>query len=102
MSLVHNYGTWIGLRPRDRDLDADANAPSCRMSAMASGAAENAGRERAGHSGAWCQLRRGVKFSRPLLLKGLQTLRYVPREWGSQPGSDLSLRFPCRIRPRPW
>ena len=47
-------------------------------------------------------IEKGREILTPLLLKGLQTLRYVPREWGSQPGSDWSLRFPCRIRPRPW
>ncbi len=47
-------------------------------------------------------IEKGREILAPLLLKGLQTLRYVPREWGSQLGSDWSLRFPCRIRPRPW
>ena len=46
-------------------------------------------------------IERGSEIHTPLLLKGLQTSRDVAREWESQPGSDLSFRFPYRIHPQP-
>jgi hypothetical protein len=68
MSLVHNYETWIGLRSLDR-ASMRTRTPPVPMSALASGTAENAGRARAGHSGALVPMRRGVKFSRPFYAK---------------------------------
>jgi len=67
MSLVHNYGTWTGLRSLDR-ASMRTRTPLV-MSAMASGTAENAAHARAGHSGALVPMRRGVKFSRPFYAK---------------------------------
>ena len=43
MSLVHNYGTWIGPCSLDRGFDGDLDFALARGS-MASGAAENAGK----------------------------------------------------------
>src|SRR6476646_11139166 len=98
MSLVHNYGMWIGLKSRERACNGDADARSRGRAPWPREPLKMRGAHQQDTPGA---IEKGSEIHTPLLRKGLQTSRDVPREWESQPGSDLSFRFPCRIHPQP-
>jgi hypothetical protein len=64
MSLVHNYGTWMGLRSRDTGFDGDADTGSRGRGTWHQEPLKMRGRE--GKGGTLAPAReRGVKFSRP-------------------------------------
>ena len=80
MSLVHNYGTWIGPGSLDRGFDEGANVALARVSGMSLGAAENAGTRSASETfaPAFVATKRGVKFSRPSFTQRFANLALCP------------------------